>query len=256
MLWQSLGNLALDRNRPDDAVEPLRKALAACQRAGDEQNAMLAINSLGNAERQRGNREAALAWYERSLELAERLGSVQGQAMARSNRAILLSDQAQETTDPAARLRLLNQAVAEERESLALKQQLGQPAPIAISRNNLAEYLRQLAEAGGTGLPGVDEPDHRQDAGATADHGQDPHATLLHEAEQHALQALAIWERLNDPRMPWTLQILEQIAEARGDAAAAAEYRRRKAAAAPKPNSVPAAKVCRWRRSWPCCNWP
>ena len=150
---------------------------------------------------------------------------------ARGNRAILLSEQAQETTDPAARLRLLNQAIAEERESLALEQQLGQPAWIAISHNNLAEYLRQLAEAGGTGLPGVDEPDHRQDAGATADHGQDPRATLLDEAEQHALQALAIFERLNSPHTSQTLEILERIAEARGDAAAAAEYRRRKEAA-------------------------
>ena len=116
---------------------------------------MQVLNSLGNAERQRGNREAALAWYERSLELAERLGSVQGQAEARGNRAILLSEQAQETTDPAARLRLLNQAVAEERETLAPLQQLGQPASIAISHNNLANicgyWRRQVARACGRG---------------------------------------------------------------------------------------------------------
>ena len=193
---------------------------------------MRVLNSLGNAEGQRGNREAALAWHERSPELAERLGSVQGQASARSNRAILLSDQAQETTDPAARLRLLNQAIAEERESLVLEQQLGQPASIAIRHNNLANDLRLLAEASGRGFQPLEEPDHRQDAGATADDGQDARATLLDEAKQHALQALAIRERLNSPDTAQTLWVLEDIAESRGDAAAAAEYRRRKEAAA------------------------
>ena len=54
----------------------------------------------------------------------------------------------------------------------------------------------------------------------------------MHEAEQHALQALAIRERLNSPETAQTLEILERIAEARGDAAAAAEYRHRAEAAA------------------------
>ena len=151
--------------------------------------------------------------------------------MARGNRAILLSEQAQETTDPAARLRLLNQAIAEERESLALD---AATRPARLDRHQPQQSGGPAAATGGGrwhGLQGVDEPDHRQDAGATATHGQDARATLLDEAEQHALQALAIRERLNSPDTWQTLLVLERIAEARGDAAAAAEYRRRKEAA-------------------------
>jgi len=220
ILWQSLGNLAADRNRLDEAADSLRKGLAAFQRASDDQGQMQVLNSLGEVERLRGNPQAALSWYERSLELAQRLGSVQGQAAARSNRAILLSDQAQAAADPDTRRRLLSQAIAENRESLALKQQLGQPASIAISHNNLADDLRLAAECG-IGFQPVDAAP-RPDAGATA---------LLDEAEHHAQQALAIWTQLNDPHTWQTLLLLEKIAAARGDATAAAEYRRRKEAA-------------------------
>jgi hypothetical protein len=93
----------------------------------------------------------------------------------------------------------LNQAISEERKVLALKEQMGHPVRIAISHNNLAEYLR---------LDGQ-----------------------LDEAERRAHTALTFFQQLKDPHLPSTLQILEQIAEARGDTASAAEWRAAKEAA-------------------------
>jgi len=202
ILSQHLGVLAFDRDHPEEAVAHLRDALSAFQRAGDEPGQMRVLNSLGNLDGKRGNPEPALAWYERSLELAGKLGDVEGQAMARSNRANVLSDQARAAGDPrtsAEAWRLLNRAISEDREALRLHEQLGRPASIARSHSNLAERLR--------------------------------FAGLLDEAETHAREALGIRERLRDRNTWITLGILEDIAGARGDAAGAAEYRRRKEAA-------------------------
>lgn len=196
ILWQSMGVLALDGNRPDEAVDALRKALAAFQRAGDEQGQTHAMNSLGNVERQHGHLEAAIAWYEKSLELAKRRNDVESQATARSNLAVAWTDQADRTDDPDERRRLLHLVIAEEREALALEQQLGIPRSLAISHSNLASSLRRVGE--------------------------------LDDAEHHALQALAIREQIQDRGIWKTLAILEQIANARGDAKAAADYQRRK----------------------------
>jgi tetratricopeptide (TPR) repeat protein len=160
---------------------------------------MRVLNSLGEVERQRSKPEAALAWYDRSLELATRLGYVEGQATARSNRAMLITKQAQGAADAVRGRQLLEQAIAEDRAALVLREQLGQPASIGISHNNLANHLRL--------------------------------AGSLDEAKEHARQALAILEQIREPRIWQTLLLLERIAEARGDAAAAADWRRRKDAA-------------------------
>jgi len=198
-LSQHLGNLALDRDRPEEAAAHLRAALAAFQRAGNERGQMRVLNSLGNVERQRRNAEAALAWYQRSLELAMNLGDLEGQAAIRGNRAALWSEQAQEAVDPDLARRLLAQAIGEEREVLVLMEQLGQPRSIAMSHSNLANRLRLAGH--------------------------------IEEAQGHAEKALAICEQIGHPQTWQTLGILQQIAEARGDAGGAAEYRRRKEAA-------------------------
>jgi tetratricopeptide (TPR) repeat protein len=213
ILWQSLGVLALDRNRPGEASEPLRRALEAFQHTGDDQGRMQVLNSLGGVEATLGHRTAALDWYQQSLALAVRVEDLAGQAMARGNRARHLAQLALETADPVERLRLLNEAIAEERESLALHEQLAQPAAIAIRHRNLAGNLRLIGQ--------------------------------LVEAERHALQALEIHERLDLPDIWRPLAILGEIAEAREDVRAAAEWRRRAeearavASRRPGPDSLP-----------------
>lgn len=199
ILYQSLGDLAADRGQPERAEPLLRRALSAFQQAGNRQGEMQVLNSLGNVASSRGQPEAALAWFDRCLERARALGDVQGEAAARSNRAILLSEQAQRSADQAEARRLLEAAAAEEASVLPLKEQLGQPASLAISHNNLANTLRLLGR--------------------------------LDEAQDHALQALALRERIGHPNTWRTLWILEDIALARPDPAAAETWRRRKEAA-------------------------
>jgi tetratricopeptide (TPR) repeat protein len=194
-LWHNLGNLALDRNQPGQALGSLRRAYEAYQQAGDTAGQMRVLNSLGNAESDLGHLEAAQAWYDRSLELALRLGATAERAGIRSNRAVLRSTQAEQSADPATRQRLLLEAVAEGREALALELTLGQPRSLAISHSNLANRLRLLG--------------------------------LLEEAREQALKAAELFEQIGDPNLWHTLRILEQICEASGDASGAADYHRR-----------------------------
>tara|TARA_R110002072_G_scaffold13481_2_gene56876 strand:- start:76678 stop:81408 length:4731 start_codon:yes stop_codon:yes gene_type:complete len=237
ILWQGLGVMHLDRKRPDEAVPALRQALDAFTRASDTAGQMQVLNSLGNADKNRGHAEAALAWYERSLELAVQLGDLQGQAAARSNRAILLSNQAQTATDRHVRQTLLNQTISEERESLAIQQQLGHPANIAISHNNLAGRLRLLAVARASspspdsGATGSDEPVSLAGSPGPVIEPGSPGHELLDEAEHHARTALDLREQLRDPTTYQTLNLLAGIAEARGDASSSAEWRARANAA-------------------------
>ena len=203
LLWQSIGNMAVERHRPEQAEEPLRKALAAFLRAGDDRGRMRAYISLGNLETLRGRGEAALEWYEQGLLQAESLADVVGQAAARSGWGQLLSNLALEADDPGEHERLLIAAIAEQREVLALAEQLGQPPSVAISHNNLSESLRRIGQ--------------------------------LDEAELHAREAMEIWELLNSPKLWTALWILERIAEAKGDAMARAEWRRRREAAQAAP---------------------
>lgn len=198
-LWQSLGILMVDQNRSDEAVGALQKALIGFNRAGDHHGEVRVLNWLGNAERDRGHREPAQAWYERSLELADRLKDIEGEAAARSGRAILWSKHAQDVVDPMKQQRLLNEAITEQRVVLALTRQLGQPVTLAVSHHILS---CQLCQAG-----------------------------QLDEAEHHARQALAIRDRLHSPDTWKTLEILERIALARGETDSAAEYRFQKEAA-------------------------
>jgi tetratricopeptide (TPR) repeat protein/tRNA A-37 threonylcarbamoyl transferase component Bud32 len=199
LLAQHRGNLALDRSLSEEAFTHLREALAAFQRARDERGQMQVLNSLGGVDYQRGNQEAALAWFEKGLELAGKLQDVQGQAAVRSNRAAVYAALAAQSATPGAGRQRLQQAIAEERAALALKQQLGQPAATAVSQSNLADYLRRA------GLP--------------------------EEAEQQARSALELFEKLRHPLTWRALLILEQLAEGRGDVANAALWRQRKQAA-------------------------
>ena len=67
IVWYGLGDIALRRNRPDEAVPALRQALDAFAQAGNEGGQMRTLNWLGNADRQRGHTQAALEWYEKAL---------------------------------------------------------------------------------------------------------------------------------------------------------------------------------------------
>jgi tetratricopeptide (TPR) repeat protein len=197
--WQSLGSMQNEHN-PHEAAISFRRAYDAYVRAGDLQGQSQVINSLGQADHRRGDHDAAMAWYEQSLELSMRLDDMEGRARARTNMALLVAEQALQAKDSAERHRLLARAIAEERASLNLEQQLGQPASIAASHNNLAGHLML--------------------------------AGLLDESEQHAKHALAIFERLRSANAAKTFHLLERIALTRGDLSLAAEYRQSTVAAA------------------------
>ena len=196
ILYQQFGILTDNRGRYDEAEGYYRRALETFERAGDLANRMRTLNLLGEAERKRGNLREAQTWYERSRALAERLQDLPSQAAARSNLAVLHSHRAEQTEDPDETRRWLHRAIAEERQALDIEKTLGRPASIAISRSNLANRLRRAGQ--------------------------------LDEAEEQAREALAIREEIGDPRLWQTLLVMADIAAARGDDTAAAEWGRRK----------------------------
>jgi len=111
ILWHSIGNLALRRNRPDEASEPIGRALSAFQRAGNDHGRMGVLNSLGTVDAALGRPGAALDWYDKSLALAIEIEDLEGQATGRRSRAIVLAGMALEAGDPVERQRLLNEAI-------------------------------------------------------------------------------------------------------------------------------------------------
>jgi tetratricopeptide (TPR) repeat protein len=196
---QHLGSLAGLSGDPQEAARHIEAALRAFQRAGNKRGEMQAFASLGVADAMRGNYDAALAWYARSMSIAEEIRDIHGQAAVRSSRANALWNQAEQAGDPEESRRLRDEAIAEDRRALGLKEQLAQPRSLAITLSNLARRLCAVGQ--------------------------------LDEAQSRAEGAVTIFEKTHDPEAWKTLDTLERIAEARGDADAAAEYRRRREAA-------------------------
>ncbi|MFC1824667.1 tetratricopeptide repeat protein [Thermodesulfobacteriota bacterium] len=196
LAFQALGAIRDYSGDSEEAFDYFQRAHSAFQKARNRRGERQVLNSLGIIEMKRGNLDSALAWFDRSLQIAEELGDISGQAYARRNRAEVLRLQIETATDIERTRRLLDQAIVEGRQALALHEQLGQPEAIAASHHNLAISLRETGR--------------------------------LEEGEKHAKEALSFRETANDPDTWKTLWILEIIAEARGDATAAAHYRRRK----------------------------
>jgi tetratricopeptide (TPR) repeat protein len=186
------GSLQWQQGHHDRAVELHKQAIALLQRSGDTRSEMQTCDLLASAEMQRGNLEAAEAWYARSRELALGLNDRHQQAIVAQNVGILYQTRAERAADPRARAALLRQAVASVEESLATWLELGGQVYAAASYGQLGILHRMLGE--------------------------------LDQAEKHMLQALQIHESLNLPDVYKDYGNLARIARERGDDEAAARW--------------------------------
>jgi hypothetical protein len=142
---------------------------------------------------QRGNLDAAQAWYERARELAHRLNDQAQLGAVSQNLGILYQTRAEQSTDPTQRDALLRQAVQSVQESLHIKLERQSQIDAASSYFQLGKLYRMLGD--------------------------------LAQAEQHLEQARAIYEPLDHPNLYIVYGDLARVAHARGNAAAAAEWR-------------------------------
>jgi len=178
--------------RQERAVALYQQAMAFFQQAGDTSEEMRSCDLLATAERQRGQLEAAKAWYARSRELALRLHDRAQLAANAHNVGILYQTRAERATDPTARAAFLRQAIASVQESLTTWLALGDQVNAAASYHQLGVLYRMAGD--------------------------------LERAEEHLLQGLQISESLNLPDVYKDYGILAKIARARGDAEAAARW--------------------------------
>jgi tetratricopeptide (TPR) repeat protein len=198
-LLQHEGSLAVMRNQLDRASRLYQKALQRFQEASAKGSIMRTYNSLGVTELKAGRLPEARAWYEKSRALAVELQDQPGLGQAAQNIGIvcqLEGEAARAQGDEAAARRHFDTARRSVEESLAVwKSQQNQP--------DEAGSLGQLARI---------------------------HLLLgdLDTAARYAHAAREIHESLGLKEVNITYHILSEIAAARGDTAAAAEWEQKR----------------------------
>ena len=198
-LLQHQGGLADYRTQLDRASRLYQEALQRFQDAGNSGAMMRTYNLLGVAEQKAGRLAEARAWYGKSRELAEQLNNQPSLGGAAQNIGIVCQQEgeaARELGNEAAARRHFEEARRSVKESLAVWQ-------TQQNKPNEADSLSQLARI---------------------------HLLLgdLDAAERHAHAAREIYESL-ELKSGWTeYNTLSEIATARGDTDAAAEWARKR----------------------------
>ena len=194
-ILQHKGGLALNRNQLDRATRLYQQALQRFQEADAQASMMLTYNALGVTEQKAGRLAEARAWYEKSRTLAVKLQDQSGLGGAAQNIGIVCQQEgeaARAQGDEAAARRHFDAARRSVEESLAVwKAQKDKP--------HEADSLGQLARI---------------------------HLLLgdLDTAARHAHAAREIRESLGLKEAFKDYNTLSEIAAARGDSAAAAEW--------------------------------
>ncbi|MFC1718198.1 tetratricopeptide repeat protein [Candidatus Poribacteria bacterium] len=191
-ILQHQGILQDNMGNNDRAVDLYRQAINLFQRANNPGSEMRTCNQLAMAERNRSHLDAAEAWYDRARELALKLNDRYQLAIIAQNVSILYQTRAQEASDPEARIALLRQATTSVDESLKIKLEMDNQVGAAASYSQLGILYQMLGD--------------------------------LDQAEENSKQALEIRKSLNLPDVYKSYGVLAEIARARGDQEAAAEW--------------------------------
>lgn len=192
---QHQGSLARDRGQFPRAAALYQRALRLFQAAGDQAGMMQTYNSLGVVEQRAGRLAEARAWCEKSRQLAVALKDQPGLGHAAQNIGIVCNQQGEaaraQGNEAAARLSF-QAALASVKESLRIRQTLGNRPDAAASLSQLAIIQLRLGD--------------------------------LAAAEHHAHAARQIHESIGLKDLWRDYDTLSEIAAARGDTTAAAEW--------------------------------
>ena len=196
---QHQGNLAAERNQLEHASRLYQQALERFREAGNLGAVMRTYNLIGVVEQKAGRLAEARAWYEKSRERAVELKNQGGLGQAAQNIGIGWQEEgeaARERGDEPAALRCFEEARRSVEESLRVWQALGGKPSEADSWSQLARIHLRLGD--------------------------------LAAAERHAHEALEIRESLGLKEARRDYNTLSEIAQARGDLAAAAEWAKKR----------------------------
>jgi len=198
-ILQNQGSLADARNQPERASRLYQQALERFREAGDHQGVMQTYNLLGVVENKAGRLAEARAWYEKSRELAMQLKDQVGLGQAAQNIGIVWQQEGEAARErggePAAR-QCFEEARRSVEESLRVKQGYNSKPDGALAWSQLAQIHLRLGD--------------------------------LAAAERHAHEARQIRESLSLKEAWKDYATLSEIAQARGDLAAAAEWAKKR----------------------------
>jgi tetratricopeptide (TPR) repeat protein len=189
---QHQGILENDRGNSARAAEFYEQAMTLFQQAGNAEGEMQTCDLLASAEQQRGQLDAAEAWYGRARELALALDDRYQLGSITQNVGILYQARAEQTADAESRAVWLRRALASIEESLAIKLERNNEVGAAASYFQLGVLHQMLCD--------------------------------LEAAEKNTRLSLEIAEALDQPELWKVYANLAVIVAARGDAAAAAEW--------------------------------
>jgi tetratricopeptide (TPR) repeat protein len=196
---QHQGSLAVQRNQLERASHLYQQALERFREAGNQGEIMRTYNLLGVAERMAGRLAEARAWYEKSRELAVQLKDQVGLGQAAQNNGIVWQregEAARELGDEPAANRCFEEARSSVEESLGVWQSQNNKPKEAASWGQLAQIYLRLGD--------------------------------LAAADRHAHEAREIHESLGLKEAWMDYNTLSEIAQARGDLAAAAEWAKKR----------------------------
>nr|VFJ86396.1 MAG: Tetratricopeptide repeat-containing protein [Candidatus Kentron sp. H]VFJ88269.1 MAG: Tetratricopeptide repeat-containing protein [Candidatus Kentron sp. H]VFJ95491.1 MAG: Tetratricopeptide repeat-containing protein [Candidatus Kentron sp. H] len=191
-LLQHFGVLYDDQGHHDRAAQYYREAFLQFQTIGNQMGEMQTSDLIASAEQLQGRLDEAESWYKRSRELAEQRQDRWQLATIVGNLSSLYLTHAEQESDPAAQTQWLEKALVSVRESLEIKLTMQDQLGAAASYSNLG-LVYFMSEN-------------------------------LKAAEENLRQALMIREPLNHPRLLQIYDGLMEIARARGDEQAAAQW--------------------------------
>ena len=196
---QHQGILAVDRRQFHHAANLYQQALQRFQAADDQGAMMRTYTLLGTVEDNEGRLPEARAWYEKSRQLAVKLNDQRSLGAAAQNIGIVLQREGEvareQGDEPTARLKF-QAALSSVEESLRITQALGNKPDEASAYSQLASIHLRLGD--------------------------------LDAADFHVHEARQIFEDFGLKDVYKTYHILSEIAEARGDSAATAEWTRKR----------------------------
>jgi tetratricopeptide (TPR) repeat protein len=199
ILLQHQAGLARELNQVDRAIGLYKRTLKLFQEMNNQTGIMQICSALGVVEQESGRLAEARTWHEHSREIAQRLGHTSGLGMAAQNIGIvcrLEGEAASQRGDPKGAINRFREALRSFEVANRIDREQGNQPFQAQSHNQLGQVHLLLGE--------------------------------LAEAERHAQQARRIREGLGLKEVHTTYDILARIARARGDAAQAAEWERKR----------------------------
>jgi tetratricopeptide (TPR) repeat protein len=134
-IYNYLGRLKADKGEVDEAIALYNQSLEIFERIGDVQGKATTLHNLGYIYANKGEVDQAIALYNQSLEIEEPIGNVQGKAVTLHNLGYIYTDKGE--VDKA--IRLYNQ-------SLEIKERIGDVQGKAATLNDLGYIYADKGE--------------------------------------------------------------------------------------------------------------